>query len=168
MVRRNVRGGRKEYRARVAQTIVPTELGLAGALQLARVDRRIGARRPLTRTWLVTSRAAAQLSEPQWLDREQGRWGIETRNHHTLDVTHREDESRVRQPNAATVLGTFRRLSNALKQVWAAGRPKRAGTGRDWVEENQFNRWLGIELFTRPPRRETLTAQTGSGPEPDG
>lgn len=163
-----MRGGRKEYRALVAKTIIPTELGLAGALQLARLDRQIGAGSPLTRTWLVTSRAAAQLSEARWLDREQGRWGIETRNHHTLDVTHREDESRVRQPNAATVLGIFRRLSNALKQVWAEGRPKRTATGRDWVEENQFNRWLGIELFTRPARRENLTAQTRSRPWPDG
>lgn len=148
--------------------MVPTDLGLAGALQIARLDRRIGARAPLTRTWLVTSCSAKQLSEASWLEREQNRWGIETRNHHTLDVTQREDESRVRQPNAATVLGIFRRLSNALKQVWAAGRPKRAATGRDWAEENQFNRWLGIELFTRPPRREPLTAKTGSRPWPDG
>ena len=131
-----MRGGRKEYRALVAKTIIPTDLGLAGALQIARLDRRIGAGQPLTHTWLTTSCAAVQLSEARWLDREQGRWGIETRNHHTLDVTHREDESRVRQPNAATVLGIFRRLSNALKQVWAVGRPKRAATGRDWVEEN--------------------------------
>ena len=167
-MRRNVRGGRKEYRALVAKTIVPTELSLAGALQIARLDRQIGVRSPLTRTWLVTSRAAAQLSEALWLEREQGRWGIETRNHHTLDVTQREDESRVRQPNAATVLGIFRRLSNALKQVWAEDRPKRAATGRDWAEENQFNRWLGIELFTRPARRANLTANTGSHLWPDG
>jgi hypothetical protein len=83
------------------------------------------------------------------LDREQGRWGIETRNHYPLDVTHREDESRVRHPNAASVLGIFRRLSNAFKQTWAKGRPKRRATSRDWIEENHFNRWLGIRLFTR-------------------
>ncbi len=80
---------------------------------------------------------------------EQQRWGIENRTHHTLDVTYREDESRVREPNAASVLGIFRRLSNALKQAWAKGRPKRAATSRDWVEENQFNRWSGIRLITR-------------------
>ena len=122
---------------------------MAGACQIARVDRRIGARGKLTSTWLVSSRPARQLSEAQWLSREQGRWGIENRNHHTLDVTHREDESRVRHPNAASVLGIFRRLSNALKQVWAKGRPKRAATGRDWIEENQFNRGKAIRLITR-------------------
>ena len=80
---------------------------------------------------------------------EQQRWGVENRSHHTLDVTHREDESRVRQPNAVTVLGILRRISNSFKQVWAKGRPKREATARDWVEENQFNRRRTIELITR-------------------
>ena len=122
---------------------------MAGALQIARIDRRIGAKGQLNQTWLVTSRSQVQSDEQQWLDLEQQRWGIENRTHHTLDVTHREDESRVRHPGAASVLGIFRRLSNALKQAWAAGRPKRAATSRDWIEENQFNRWSGIRLLRR-------------------
>ena len=140
---------------------------MAGALQIARIDRRIGAKGQLNQTWLVTSRSKTQLDAQQWLDLEQQRWGIENRTHHTLDVTHREDESRVRHPNAASVLGIFRRLSNALKQAWAKGRPKREATSRDWIEENQFNRWRGIRLMmasksnlknepenhTRPPRQ---------------
>ena len=117
-------------------------------MQIARIDRQIGARGQLTHTWMVTSRAPAQMSEVQWLDQEQDRWGIEIRTHHPLDVSHREDESRVRHPNAASVLGLFRRLSNAFKQTWAKGRPKRRATSRDWTEENHFNRWLGIRLFT--------------------
>ena len=123
---------------------------MAGAVQMARVDRRIGAKGKLTSTWLVTARAKSQLSAAQWLQREPQRWGIEDRTHHPLDVTHREDESRVRQANAAAVLGIFRRLANALKQVWAQGRPKRAATSRDWIEENHFNRCSGIRLITRP------------------
>jgi hypothetical protein len=125
-------------------------LGLAGALQIARVDRRIGAKGKLNQSWLVASRSEPQLTRKEWLALEQQRWGIENRTHHTLDVTHREDESRVQEPNAASVLGIFRRLSNALKQAWAKGRPKRAATSRDWIEENQFNRWRGIRLITRP------------------
>lgn len=125
-------------------------MGLAGALQIARVDRRIGAKGELHQTWLVASRSERQLTRKQWLELEQQRWGIENRTHYTLDVTHREDESRVRQPNAASVLGILRRLSNALKQAWAKGRPKREATSRDWIEENQFNRWQGIRLITRP------------------
>ena len=123
---------------------------MAGALQIARVDRRIGVKGELHQTWLSSSRSKRQLDEKQWLQLEQQRWGIENRTHHPLDVTHREDESRVHQPNAASVLGIFRRLSNALKHAWAKGRPKRAATSRDWIEENHFNRWSGIRLFTRP------------------
>jgi len=114
------------------------------------VDRRIGADGELHSTWLVTSRAPSQLTPAQWLNLEQGRWGIENRTHHTLDVTQREDESRVRHRGATTVLGLFRRLANALKQGWAKGRPKRAATAPDWIEENQFNRWRGIQLLTKP------------------
>lgn len=124
-------------------------MGLAGALQIARIDRRIGAKGKRHRTWLVTSRSERQLSPKAWLELEQQRWGIENRNHHTLDVTHREDESRVHEPNAASVLGIFRRLSNAFKQVWAKGRPKRAATARDWTEEHLFNRWGAIRLISR-------------------
>jgi hypothetical protein len=89
------------------------------------------------------------LDGKQWLELEQKRWGIENRNHHTLDVTYREDESRVRHHNAASILGIFRRLSNALKQVWAQGRPRREATSRDWIEENHFNRWKGLRLMTQ-------------------
>lgn len=123
---------------------------MAGAVQIARIDRQIGAQGKLNHTWEVTSRTKAQQSAAQWLAVDQQHWGIENRTHHTLDVTHREDESRVRQPNAASVLGIFRRVSNALKQAWAKGRPKRAATSRDWIEENHFNRWRGIHLITRP------------------
>lgn len=144
------RGGRREYRAIVAKTIEPKELGLAGALQIARVDRQIGARGELHRTWLVASRGPRQLDEAEWLRLEQQRWGVENRTHHTLDVTYREDQSRVRHPNATTVLGIFRRLSNALKHVWAIGRPRRAATSADWLERNVANRRLVIALITRP------------------
>jgi len=133
----------------VAKPIEPKELGLAGALQLARVDRQIGAQGQLHHTWLVASRTSAQLNEVEWLDLEQQRWGVENRSHHTLDVTHREDQSRVRQPNAAAVLGIFRRLSNAFKHVWAKGRPKRQATSVDRMEANLSDRWPGIRLITR-------------------
>jgi len=113
------------------------------------VDRRIGAQGRLQQTWLVTSRSARQLCEAGWLGLEQQRWGVENRNHHTLDVSYREDQSRVAQANAATVLGIFRRLSNAFKQVWAQGRPKRQATSLDWLEHNSSHRRALIDLITR-------------------
>lgn len=123
---------------------------MAGALQIARIDRRIGKQGKLHHTWLVTSRSATELGAAQWLYLEQTRWGVENRTHHTLDVTYREDQSRVRHPNAAAVLGIFRRLSNALKHVWAVGRPKREATSADWIERNANNRAHLIRLITTP------------------
>jgi hypothetical protein len=149
-VKKRSRGGRREYRAIVAKTIEPKQLGLAGALQIARVDRQIGARGQLHKTWLVASRGSRQLDEAEWLRLEQQRWGVENRTHHTLDVTYREDQSRVRHPSATTVLGIFRRLSNAFKHVWAIGRPRREATSADWIERNVSNRRLVIDLITRP------------------
>jgi hypothetical protein len=148
----------------VTRTIEPKQLGLAGVLQIARVDRRIGTDGKLTRTWLAASLGPKQLSPTQWLNREQGRWGIETRNHYPLDVSHREDESRVRHHNAASVLGLLRRLSNTLQKLWCQGRPSRQATARDWIEENQFNRWLGIRLFTRPATAKIRTSTSQSSP----
>ena len=55
----------------------------------------------------------------------------------------------MRQPNAAGVLGIFRRLSKVYEQVWAEGRAKREATSRDWTAENQFDRWKAIRLVTR-------------------
>ena len=133
----------------MTKTIEPKELGLAGALQIARVDRQIGAKGQLHQTWLATSRHGGQLDAAEWLRLEQQRWGVENRTHHTLDVTYREDHSRVRHPNSVTILGIFRRLSNAFKHVWAIGRPKREATSVDWIERNASSRWHLIHLLTQ-------------------
>lgn len=122
-------------------------------MQIARIDRQIGAKGKLNRTWEVTSRSQVQQNARQWLAVDRQHWGIENRTHHTLDVTYREDESRVRHPNAVSVLGIFTRVSNALKHLWAKGRPKREATSRDWIEENQFDRWKALRLITKPIRR---------------
>lgn len=150
MEKTRYRGGRKEYRAIVTRIIEPKELGLAGAVQIARIDRQIGAKGKLNRTWEVTSISSAEQNAAQWLTVDQQHWGIENRTHHTLDVTYREDESRVRHHNAASVLGIFTRMSNGLKQIWAKGRPKREATSRDWIDENKFNRWTAIHQIIDP------------------
>lgn len=133
----------------VTKTIEPKELGLAGALQIARVARRIGARGESHHTGLAASRGPRQLDEAEWLRLEQHRWGVENRTPHTLDGTYREDQSRVRHPNATAVLGIFRRLSNAFKHVWVIGRPRREATSADWIERNISNPRLVVDLITR-------------------
>ena len=97
---------------------------------------------------MTPSRALSDLRDSEWLDFEQGRWRIENRSHHPLDINPRDDESRVRQPNAIGVPGICRRLSNACKQVRAKGRATREASSRVWTEENQFDRWKAIRLVT--------------------
>jgi hypothetical protein len=123
---------------------------LAGALQIARVDRRIGAKATLHHTWLVTSRPVEQLSAKHWLELERQRWGIENKTHYVLDVTWQEDQCRVRQPNAVAVLGLFQRIAVALHKTWAKARPRRRATTRDWVSENLGNRWSLLRRITIP------------------
>lgn len=142
--------GRPEYRAIATRSIEPKQLGLAGALQLARVDRRIGAKGTLRRTWLAASLPAEQLPPKLWLALERQRWGIENRTHYVLDVTWQEDQCRVRQPNAVAILGIFQRLGVALHQAWAKARPVRQATTRDWVSEHLGNRWLVLRRITSP------------------
>jgi hypothetical protein len=38
-------------------------------------------------------------------------------------------------------------VANALKHLWAKGRPKREATSWDWIDANQFNRWQAIRLI---------------------
>jgi len=45
-------------------------------------------------------------------------WGIESKLHYRLDDVLQEDRSRVRNPNAAMVLGMFRRVVVSLAIPW--------------------------------------------------
>lgn len=129
---------------------------MAGAWQIARVDRRIGAKGTLRHTWLVSSLPAQRLSAKAWLAAERRRWGIENRTHYPLDVCLQEDQCRVRQPNAMAILGLFQRIGLALRQEWAKQRPAREATTRDWVSEHLGNRWLVLHKITAtvpPPQK---------------
>ena len=52
-----------------------------------------------------------------WIQLKRGYWVIESRLHHALDVSLDEDRSRVRNTNAALVLGMFRRLVVSIAQA---------------------------------------------------
>ncbi len=55
-----------------------------------------------------------ELQAQGMLSLKRGYWVIESRLHHCLDMTLREDQSRVRTPGAAQVLGTIRRVVVSL------------------------------------------------------
>ena len=68
--------------------------------------------------YLISSLTVEQLDARGWIGLKRGYWVIESRLHHALDISLDEDRSRVRQPNAALVLGLFRRLVVSVANAW--------------------------------------------------
>jgi predicted transposase YbfD/YdcC len=67
--------------------------------------------------YLISSLTLEQLDALGWIKLKRGYWVIESRLHHALDVSLDEDRSRVRNPNAALILGMFRRLVVSVAQA---------------------------------------------------
>ena len=64
--------------------------------------------------YLISSFTLEELQAQGMLCLKRGYWVIESRLHHCLDMTLREDQSRVRTPKAARILGTIRRVIVSL------------------------------------------------------
>jgi len=64
--------------------------------------------------FLISSRSLGELQAERMLALKRRYWVIENRLHHCLDITLREDFSRVRHPNSARILGMIRRLIVSL------------------------------------------------------
>jgi hypothetical protein len=62
----------------------------------------------------VSSFTLKELQAEGMLSIKRGYWVIESRLHHCLDMTLQEDQSRVRTPGAARILGTIRRVVVSL------------------------------------------------------
>lgn len=60
--------------------------------------------------FLLSSLTLEELQAQGMLALKRGYWVVESRLHHCLDITMQEDQSRVRTPKAARVLGTIRRV----------------------------------------------------------
>jgi hypothetical protein len=73
---------------------------------------------------LVTSLPPQDLKAAQWLADNRAAWGIESGLHQRLDVSHRDDQCRVRTPKSMRVMGMFRRLSNSLFMLWRSRQNK--------------------------------------------
>ena len=82
--------------------------------QVALLRRHLRQHRPEI-VALVTSLPPQELSAEQWLKDNRAAWGIENGLHQRLDVSHRDDQCRVRLPKSMRVMGMFRRFSNSLR-----------------------------------------------------
>ena len=101
-------------------------MGFPGARLVARLETRVKRKGNWQRevVYLVSSLTLAQLQAEGMLALKRGYWVVESRLHHCLDITLREDQSRVRTPRAARVLGTIRRIVVSLANA-AVNRARR-------------------------------------------
>ena len=91
--------------------------------QVALLRRHLRQHRPET-VALVTSLPPQELNATQWLQANRAAWGIESGLHQRLDVSHLDDQCRVRLPKSMRVMGMFRRLSNSLFMHWRSRQKK--------------------------------------------
>ena len=101
----------------------PEQIDFPGVEQAALLRRHLRHHRPET-VALVTSLPPAELSAAQWLQDNRAAWGIESGLHQRLDVSHLDDQCRVRQPQSMRVIGMFRRFSNSLFMHWRSKQSK--------------------------------------------
>lgn len=94
----------------------PSRVGFPGARLAARLETRVKRKGKWSREviYLVSSLTLQELQAQGMLSIKRGYWVVESRLHHCLDITLREDQSRVRTRSAARVLGTLRRIILSL------------------------------------------------------
>ena len=91
--------------------------------QVALLRRKLRQHSPET-VALVTSLPPEELHAAPWLIANRAAWGIESGLHQRLDVSHLDDQCRVRLPQPMRVIGMFRRFSNSLFMHWRSRQKK--------------------------------------------
>ena len=91
-------------------------MGFPGARLAARLETRVKRKGQWSREviYLLSSFTLEELQAQGMLALKRGYWVVESRLHHCLDISLQEDQSRVRTPRAARVLGTIRRVVLSL------------------------------------------------------
>jgi len=100
----------------------PQRVGFPGVQTIGRLRRRVRrhGQKTTETVYLISSLTLEQLDAAGFLKLKRGYWVIESKLHHALDVTLREDHSRVRHPKAAFALSLFRRVVVSFALVWLA------------------------------------------------
>ncbi len=107
--------------------VTPAQADFPGARLVARLRRRVRrkGKKSTELGYLISSLSLEELPAAGGLQLKRDYWIIESRLHHPLDVSLKEDDSRVRHPNAALVLGMFRRVVVSFACAWLATVQKR-------------------------------------------
>ena len=109
--------GGLEVRVLRSRAATPEAIDFPGVEQVALLRRHLRHHQPET-VALVTSLPPHQLNASQWLADNRAAWGIENGLHLRLDVSHLDDQCRVRLPKSMRVMGLLRRFSNSLFMHW--------------------------------------------------
>jgi hypothetical protein len=114
--------GQPESRVLRSRAATPEQVDFPGVEQIALLRRHLRQHSPET-VALVTSLAPQALDAAQWLQCNRAAWGIESGLHQRLDISHLDDQCRVRKPRvrkprSMRVIGMFRRFSNSLFMHW--------------------------------------------------
>ena len=120
---RELNKGQPERRVLRSTTATAEQVDFPCVEQIALLRRHLRQHSPET-VALVTSLAPHDLQAAQWLHDNRAAWGIESGLHQRLDVSHRDDQCRVRKPKSMRVMGMFRRLSNSLFIHWRSQQKK--------------------------------------------
>jgi len=120
-------------------------LGLAGAAQILRIDRKTQTLRKgrVVKTtdetaYLVTSLWADQADPQKLLELVRGYWAIETKQHYRRDHTQREDHCQVRHTITARNLSLMRSVSIFLFELQRE-KPEAKKSLPDWQRKNLRN-----------------------------
>jgi hypothetical protein len=107
---------RLEIRFLQCLEVEPSQAGFPGARLVARLETRVkwAGKWCCEVVYLVSSFTLKELQAEGMLSLKRGYWVVESRLHHCLDITLREDQSHVRTPTAARILGTIRRIIVSL------------------------------------------------------
>ncbi len=116
VLKREHNRGRLEIRLLDCLEVTPAQVSFPGARLAARLETRVKRDGKWHRQviYLLSSLTLEELQAAGLLKIKRGYWVIESRLHHCLDITLREDQSRVRTPTAARALGTIRRIVVSL------------------------------------------------------
>jgi len=117
--------GRVETRRLVASPALVGYSDWPGLAQVARVERRVVAKRTgavlrQETAYAVTSLAPGRASPGQLLALWRGHWAIENRLHYVRDVTFDEDRAQVRAGTAPQCMAAFRNLAIGLLRLLGA------------------------------------------------
>jgi hypothetical protein len=105
------------------QAATAEQVDFPGVEQIALLRRHLRQHSPET-VALITSLPPQSLNAAQWLQYNRAAWGIESGLHQRLDVSHLDDQCRIRMPKSMRVMGMFRRFSNSLFMHWRSQQKK--------------------------------------------